>query len=138
MKAERYERASCLSGICWGAVALVIGIVVDISVKDIWAGLVASPLIGLAAGATIRPAHRWSTVPRISAYVATLPAAVYVFGFLSIAGHWIVSSEPFSGVGLLSAPLAYVLGVFAMPFWIGLVPLAILTNLLLAEIDRTS
>lgn len=136
----RYVRASILSGLGWGGIALAIALVLDLELQSVWGGIVASPLIGWGIGAFVRPARRWSSRARSLLAIPTFFLAVWLFGVAAAVPVVVASPRVPSAEHLLWLPASFVVGVVGYHLWVVLIPLAIVNTriLLRLESDRKS
>ncbi|HTF57054.1 MAG TPA: hypothetical protein VK661_07460 [Planctomycetota bacterium] len=76
----KYLIGSFLSGGCWGGVAYLMGI--RYPGTAIWAGVAASPVIGLIVGVLMNPTYRWSTWARVVASLLSVYVGATLFGLV--------------------------------------------------------
>ena len=137
MRPLQYNAVCAVSGITWGVLAFAAGYEALGGIA--WAGLIASPLIGVAIGWLYRPLHRAPMalhliLPIISLYVAAMLFGVAV-GIGDLAWRWTV--EGLNLVGLIpGAVLAVWWGLTFSILLILFGPMAILNHLILRQLDR--
>ena len=99
----------------------------------LWGGIVAAPIIGFLMGVIARPVHKWRTGWRVVFAIGSLYLAVAFFG-LAASVPKIFDSHS-SLLDIVFAPLAFIVGIHLYPFWVVLIPLAIINHYLLGTID---
>jgi len=118
---SKYILLCALSGAVWSAPAWGFGH--EAMPHAIWGGIIASPLIGIAAGFAYLPAYRLSSVKRCMSALGTLYLALVLFGLTAgvfdaargavpsrLIGQWLLIPAlgvTFTGQVLLLWPLAY-------------------------------
>jgi hypothetical protein len=136
---HRYIMWSIASGSCWGLVALAVIAIAGIDLNRTYAGVIAAPLIGLVVGVVVRRSHSWWLGVKLPVYVMSLVLGTALFGLAS--GIPLMFDSSFQQPVLpmvLSISASFVVGIFLYPFWIVLIPLAIINNYLLGRIDNES
>ena len=125
-----------LSGLIWAGIAylLVPGPLGPL----LWAGMVASPFIGVIIGISFRPAYRWPRAARILFSLVTLYLAVTIFGL--VVGLYDVASsdEPnrIPSAVVIEYILAFLWGVTFTGYAVLLWPLAYLNHRLLGRANE--
>ena len=129
---------SALSGCVWGVIGAYLFTDGRMDARS-WGGLVASPLIGMAAGLVAVRFGDHSVIRRIFVPLATLYATAVLFGFA--AGAWSAAfgvvplghaGAPSSSLGLIVQYVFLVLfGLTVFGYVLILWPLAVLNHLLI-------
>jgi len=137
LRTLQYNMACVVSGLIWGVLAFAAGY--EALGGLAWAGLIASPLIGVAVGWLYRPLHRAPMalhliLPIISLYVAAMLFGVAV-GIADTALRWTVDDLRLTTL----VPGAVLVVWWGLTFG-GLIiffgPMAILNHVILRQLDR--
>jgi hypothetical protein len=102
---RKYYMLSMVSGCVWAALAYVLAH--EALGEIIWGGVIASPLVGVAAGAIFQPACSYSGWKKLLLSLGTLYVAVGLFGlaagiydafrFVPNSAFWAVVVQPILG-----------------------------------------
>jgi len=132
MTQPRYYLLCAGSGLAWGGIAYLL---LGESFPGLWVAMVASPLFGLLAGWSHRPAYRFPWVVRVLVALVTLYGTAVLFGLVIGVVEEVIETSPnhVRGASIIEWVLVTVYGVTFTGYFLFLWPMAFLNHWLLGR-----